>query len=153
MLKRTTCIAALLFASLAVASGNAFAAEKERPKLLPITPVGPGLQLSRLFNDHMVLQREIPVKIWGWGDPGDTVTVAFAGQTQTAQACADGRWLVQLQPLAASAQGRELVVRAAAKTITLRDVLVGEVWLLGGQSNIRRTDLTLSPVGDLGGGN
>ena len=65
MLKRTTCIAALLFASLAVASGNAFAAEKERPKLLPITPVGPGLQLSRLFNDHMVLQREIPVKIWG----------------------------------------------------------------------------------------
>lgn len=136
MFNHITYIAALLFASAAVASGNASAAEREPPKLLPITPIGPGLQLSRLFNDHMVLQREMPVKIWGWADPGDTVTVAFAGQTQTAQAGADRRWLVQLQPLAASAAGRELVVRTAARTIALKDVLVGEVWLLGGQSNM-----------------
>jgi len=86
------------------------AAEKEPPRLLPITPLGPGLQLSRLFNDHMVLQREMPVKVWGWANAGDEVTVAFAGQTKSAKAGADGRWVLQLEPMAASAEGRELVV-------------------------------------------
>ena len=54
------------------------AADKEPPKLQPITPVEPGLRFARLFNDHMVLQRGMPVKVWGWAKTGETVTVGFA---------------------------------------------------------------------------
>jgi len=125
-----------LLIPLLLATRPASAADKQSPKLLPITPVGPGLQLSRLSNDHMVLQREMPLKIWGWADAGEQVSVTFAGQTQTAKADPDGRWVVQLKPLAASAEGRDLVVSTGSSTTTLRDVLVGEVWLLGGQSNM-----------------
>ncbi|MEI7898935.1 MAG: sialate O-acetylesterase [bacterium] len=112
------------------------AAEKEGPKLAPITPVPPGLQVSRLFNDHMVLQRERPVKVWGFADAGSEVAVAFAGQTRTAKADKDGRWVTKLKSMDACAEGRELVVTCGTNKVTLKDVLVGEVWLLGGQSNM-----------------
>jgi sialate O-acetylesterase len=112
------------------------AADKEPPKLQPITPVEPGLQFARLFNDHMVLQRGMPVKIWGWAMAGETVTVAFAGQTVPATAGGDGRWVATLKPLEASSEGRELCASSGAAEVTIKDVLVGEVWLLGGQSNM-----------------
>jgi sialate O-acetylesterase len=95
-----------------------------------------GLSLARIFGDHMVLQRDRPVNIWGWAEAGEKITVAFAGQTHTATAGADRRWMVRLQPLAASFEGRELTVTGATKTLRCKDVLVGEVWLCGGQSNM-----------------
>jgi len=98
------------------------------------------LRLSQVFGDHMVLQRDKPVKVWGWAGKGERVTIAFAGQKRTATAAADGTWLITLRPMPASAEPRELVVSAAgagaaALTVRCADVLVGEVWLLGGQSN------------------
>jgi sialate O-acetylesterase len=98
------------------------------------------LKLSHVFGDHMVLQREKPVKVWGWAEQGTTVMVEFAGQKRTATATDKGDWLVTLDPLPASAAPRELVVSAsgsAAQTIKCADVLVGDVWLLGGQSNMQ----------------
>lgn len=92
-------------------------------------------RLPSFFGDHMVLQRSKPVPVWGWAAPGEAVVVTFAEQTVRTVADGDGRWLVKLHPLAASAEGRTLEVRAG-NTLTLQDVVVGEVWLCSGQSNM-----------------
>jgi sialate O-acetylesterase len=99
----------------------------------------PALTLPRVFSDHMVLQRDVPVKIWGWADPGQSVEVAFAGQKQTAKADASGKWTVTLDPLKASADAADLTVAAGGQQVALKDVLVGEVWLCSGQSNMEWT--------------
>jgi sialate O-acetylesterase len=93
------------------------------------------ITLPPLLSDHMVLQREMKVPIWGAAEPGEAVKVSFAGQSKTAAADKEGKWRVDLDPLKASAEPRELTV-AGRNTITLKDVLVGEVWLGSGQSNM-----------------
>lgn len=95
------------------------------------------LKLAAVFSDHMLLQRDQALPVWGWADPGQPVTVEFAGQKKTATADAGGRWMARLDPLPASAEPRELVVAGThAARITVHDVLVGEVWLCSGQSNM-----------------
>ena len=93
------------------------------------------VRLTGLFSDGAVLQRGQSVPIWGSAAPEETVSVAFAGQTKQVVAGTDGRWRVQLDPLAASRESRTLVVRGT-NTLEVKDVLVGEVWLLSGQSNM-----------------
>ena len=95
------------------------------------------LQVHPLFGDHMVLQRDRKVPVWGQASPGEEVTVEFAGQKLTTKADESGRWLVELAPLKVG-EPRRLVV-AATKKIVLEDVLVGEVWLCSGQSNMAWT--------------
>ena len=92
-------------------------------------------KLASVFSDHAILQRDASVPIWGWAGPGDEVTVEFAGQKKTAKADAAGRWLVKLDPLAASTEPRPLKVNS----LVMKDVLVGDVWVCGGQSNMERT--------------
>jgi sialate O-acetylesterase len=96
------------------------------------------LKLSALFSDHTVLQRDKPVPVWGWADPGELVTVSFAGQKKTTTAGPDGKWMVRLDALTANAEGRELLVQSsvANRQLKIQDVLVGEVWLGSGQSNM-----------------
>jgi sialate O-acetylesterase len=97
-------------------------------------------RLAALFSDHMVLQRDKPVPVWGWAEPGTDLTVSFAGQTVSAKADQAGRWKASLAPLPASADPRELTIRAGTKVVTsVKDVLVGEVWLGSGQSNMAMT--------------
>jgi sialate O-acetylesterase len=95
------------------------------------------VKLATPFANHMVLQREMKVPVWGTADNGETVTVEFAGQKKTVVA-ADGKWRVDLDALTASADGRSLTVTGSstAQPIKLDDVLVGEVWLASGQSNM-----------------
>ncbi len=88
-----------------------------------------------LFQDHAVLQRDKPVPVWGRAGPGEHVTVSFAGQAVGATAGADGRWITVLAPLAANSSGADLRIAGKA-AVTLHDVLVGEVWLCSGQSNM-----------------
>jgi sialate O-acetylesterase len=95
------------------------------------------VKLPAIFSDHMVLQRDARVPVWGTAAPGENVTVEFAGQTQTATAGADGKWRVVLAPLAAG-EPRTLTVRGQ-NAIIVQDVLVGEVWLGSGQSNMAMT--------------
>jgi sialate O-acetylesterase len=97
------------------------------------------LKTSPLFSDHMVLQREKPVPVWGSADPGEKVSVEFAGQSVSATADVTGAWQVKLAPMTASAESRELKITAANHTapVVIRDVLVGEVWLGSGQSNMQ----------------
>jgi sialate O-acetylesterase len=88
------------------------------------------------FSDRMVLQRDTKVPIWGVSKPGTTVTVSFAGQTVKGQADDAGKWRVELAPLSASAKNRVMTIKGSGKTTTLKDVLVGEVWVGSGQSNM-----------------
>ena len=88
--------------------------------------------LPGIFTDAMVLQREQPVPVWGAAEPGETIVVSFAGQEKRAVAKPDGAWHVALDPLVASAEGKVLQVGDQR----FSDVLVGEVWLCSGQSNM-----------------
>jgi sialate O-acetylesterase len=96
------------------------------------------VQLASPFTSHMVLQCDSKVPVWGWADPGETVTVEFAGQKVQAQAGPDGRWRADLAPLTASAESRTFTVTGSqtASPLQLDDVVVGEVWLASGQSNM-----------------
>jgi sialate O-acetylesterase len=93
------------------------------------------LKMPAIFTDHLVLQRDIPVNVWGWDAPGQDVTVQFAGQSVVAKAGSDGKWKAKLQPLETSAVGRQIKVTGSTSKL-INDVLVGEVWLCSGQSNM-----------------
>ncbi|RKX40279.1 MAG: 9-O-acetylesterase [Verrucomicrobia bacterium] len=99
------------------------------------------LTLPSVFSDHMVLQREQPVPVWGNAEPDAVVTVEFAGQKKSTTADQDGNWMVKLDPLKASAKPREMNVSSNLKSEVIHrkftDVLVGEVWLCSGQSNMQ----------------
>jgi Carbohydrate esterase, sialic acid-specific acetylesterase len=112
---------ALLF--LSIIPGNAQQAETK-------------IELGLPFRDNAILQREMPVPVWGWCKPDSTVTVAFAGQKETAKAGADGKWMLKLKPLTASAEPAEMVIQESGNTVTLKNILVGEVWHASGQSNM-----------------
>ena len=93
------------------------------------------LKLPGVIGDHMVLQQGQADPIWGWDTPGTVVTVTFAGQTVTATAGSDGGWSVKLAPLAVKATPQTLVITGSSRR-EVADVLVGEVWLCSGQSNM-----------------
>lgn len=98
-------------------------------------PARAGVRLPAVISDHMVLQAEVPVPVWGWAEPGEKVTVTFAGQSKSTQAAADGKWNVALDALRSSDQPQTLTVQGK-NTVVANDVLVGEVWLGSGQSNM-----------------
>ncbi|MCB9041573.1 MAG: sialate O-acetylesterase [Lewinellaceae bacterium] len=92
----------------------------------------------------MVLQRDAEVKIWGWAAPGEKVGVAFAGSTYSAPANDDGEWEIRLSGL--SAGGPHQMVIISSDTITINDVLVGDVWVCSGQSNMELSMQRASPL-------
>lgn len=93
------------------------------------------VKLPSIISDHMVVQADTTIPIWGWAEPGEQVTVSLGGQSQTATAGADGKWTVKLGKYKAG--GEALTLTAKGKnTVTVNDVLVGEVWLGSGQSNM-----------------
>ncbi|MFC1765921.1 hypothetical protein ACFL6U_28070 [Planctomycetota bacterium] len=98
-------------------------------------------RLGSLFQNHMVLQRDMPVPIWGTADAGDRIRVEFVDQPKTTQADAKGRWQVRLDPMSASLTSRVLKVSAIVKSMVETrecfDVLVGEVWICSGQSSMQ----------------
>ena len=104
--------------------------------LCPGLSAAAGLELGRPFGDHMVLPMGQPVTVWGTGDPGQEVSVAFSGQTVRTRVNDTGRWELQLAPLAASAEGRKFTVNSGNVRVALDDVLVGRVFLCSGQSNM-----------------
>lgn len=102
------------------------------------------VRFAHVFGDHQVLQREMPVPVWGTAKPGEAVAVTFAAQTKRTVADGDGRWTVRLDPMPASAEPRELRVQDQ----TLKDVLVGDVWMCAGPSGgFERSTASLYRVG------
>jgi sialate O-acetylesterase len=106
--------------------------------LLSIHMVGVALadvRLPGMFSDSMVMQQEIPLPVWGWAIPGEQVVVAIADRKAVTNAGDNGKWRVTLEPLKATETPLDLTVRGQ-NTIVIKNVLVGEVWLCSGQSNM-----------------
>ncbi|WP_395740460.1 sialate O-acetylesterase [Prosthecobacter sp.] len=108
--------------------------------LLLLLCVGTGVsraevKLPALFSDHMVVQAGTPVPVWGWAKAGEEVTVTLATETKSVTTGADGKWKVMLDAMKATDEPQTLTVKGA-NTVTAKDVLIGEVWLGGGQSNM-----------------
>jgi sialate O-acetylesterase len=131
------CIIALLFIPLFLF----FSAKKTVAKTEPNTTNLPFL--SPIFSSHMVLQRNKPDPIWGWSKPVDVIHVSIGDDAATATAGPDGRWLANLTPPPPG--GPYTLSITGPQTIQLDDILVGDVWLCGGQSNM---ELGLSDVRD-----
>jgi len=91
---------------------------------------------AHIFSDHMVLQRDKPIPVWGWDDPGQSVTVEMNGATQTATTGADGRWTVTLPALKTSTAPATMTIHDKDGAVTITDILVGDVWVCSGQSNM-----------------
>ena len=99
------------------------------------------VRLPAIFASNMVLQRDVPIPVWGWAAPGERVSVTLHGARVSVQADRKGKWLAKLPPMPAS--GPYQLVIAGQNTLTLSNVLVGDVWLCGGQSNMQwRLDQT-----------
>ena len=98
-----------------------------------------GLRLAGIFSDHMVLQRDQPVHLWGYADAKAHVSVELADQRHFTQADQEGRWSLTLFPMEASAESQRCTVSSAGETVQLEDVLIGEVWHASGQSNMAMT--------------
>ena len=92
------------------------------------------MRTAAIFSDHMVLQREKPIKVWGDGADGRRVTVTIAGHSAS-DTVRDGKWCVTLPPMSA-ADGLIMTICSGAVQIVYREIAVGEVWLCGGQSNM-----------------
>ena len=92
--------------------------------------------LHSLFSENTVLQRDMPVPVWGWTKPGETVTVSLEGKTASATAGADGKWLAKIGPF--SAGGPFTMTVAGSQTVKVENVLIGDVWICSGQSNMEQ---------------
>jgi len=101
-----------------------------------VTPALADVSLNNMFGDHMVLQQGIKNKVWGKADPGEAVTVTLGGKTQSTTAGADGAWHVFLDPVQEYGGPHTLTV-TGKNTVTFNDVLIGEVWVCAGQSNMQ----------------
>ncbi len=95
------------------------------------------VKLPAIISDHMVLQADTAAPIWGWAEAGEEVKVAIAGQTKTTKADKEGNWSVKLDPLKTG--GTHTLTVTGGNALTIQDVLVGEVWLGSGQSNMAMT--------------
>ncbi|MBI5773237.1 MAG: sialate O-acetylesterase [Verrucomicrobia bacterium] len=93
------------------------------------------VKLPAVFSDRMVLQAAAAVAVWGWAEAGEAVTVSISGQSISTRAGADGRWKVKLDKLKPSGESQTLTVKGK-NSLTVKDVLIGEVWLASGQSNM-----------------
>ncbi len=126
----------ILAGTLATTAGAAEPKALPRADVVEVPAIGSGLCIANVFQSNMVLQREKPLQVWGWATPGEEVTVTFAGQEARATASADRAWQVTLQPTPANAAPQVMTVKGQATTLVLENILVGDVWVLGGQSNM-----------------
>ena len=102
------------------------------------------IQLAPLFNDGAVLQRNAAVPVWGWAEKGTEVRVSFKSQQKSTHADNNGKLMIKLDPMEASAENAVMTIQVGSESKTVRDILVGEVWLCGGQSNMDFTMAALS---------
>ncbi len=103
--------------------------------LFSVSAVQADVHLPKTFTDNAVFQRDVPIKVWGWADPNEEVTVTFAGKKASCKACQKGCWSVSLPACPASYEGRDLTIKGVNE-IKFSNILVGEVWVCSGQSNM-----------------
>jgi len=101
---------------------------------LTAMPASADVRLARIFTDNMMLQRDQPVRVWGWADPDEAVSLTLAGQSATGKADAAGKWTLEL-PVIKTGENLELTLKGK-NTITLKNILIGDIWVCSGQSNM-----------------
>lgn len=94
------------------------------------------LKLHGIFSSHMVLQRDKPIAVWGWADPGDVVAVQLGGESMEVKAGGEGRWTASFAPRPATTVPMELRVASGDEKIEMSDIVIGDVWVMSGQSNM-----------------
>lgn len=104
--------------------------------LLVCLPIRAEVRLPGIFTGNMVIQRDKPVQIWGWADPGEKIKVSFNGQEEGTKTAKDGKWSVLLKPMPASVNPQNLMIESKHNDIILKNVLIGDVWICSGQSNM-----------------
>ncbi|PXA04056.1 hypothetical protein DDZ13_08425 [Coraliomargarita sinensis] len=106
--------------------------------LSPLSAEKAALELGAPFRDHAILQREMPLPVWGWAEPGTLLTVEFAGQRKETVTGSDGKWMLKLDPLKTNAEPAAMTITSKdGASATLSNILVGEVWMASGQSNMQ----------------
>ncbi len=95
------------------------------------------LSVHNLFQSNMVIQRDKPMAVWGWADPGDAISLGFSGKQGSATANKDGVWRITLPALPANTSPQTLTVKDGSETVTLNNILIGDIWIVGGQSNMQ----------------
>ncbi len=115
----------------------AYAAETAKTDVFVDPAAGEGFRVHSLFQSNMVIQRDKPVDVRGWSAPGDTVTVTFAGETASATAGKDRGWKVTLPAMEAGSKPATMTIEHKDGTVTLENILIGDVWIAGGQSNMQ----------------
>ena len=126
-------------------NSNAIAAKMPREDVIDVSAIGDGLCISNVFQNNMVIQRDKPINVWGWAAPAEKVTVSFAGQTASTKANPDRSWEIHLKAVSADGTPQVMTVKGKSETLTLENILVGDVWVLGGQSNM---EFPISKVDD-----
>lgn len=111
-------------------------AKMPRENVVDTPAIGDELCVSNVFQSNMVLQRDKTISIWGWAAPGERVTVEFAGKSADTTAQADRSWKLSLPAMAANDQPQKLTIRGKDKSLILENILIGDIWVLGGQSNM-----------------
>ena len=109
--------------------------------LLLLAPIAQAkLEVANVFSDHMVLQQEKPIRVWGWATPGATVVVGLSdlkdASAYSTKAGQDGKWMAELPARKANGKPHELQIKSGEEIVTFKDVLLGEVWICSGQSNM-----------------
>jgi len=120
----------LFLGSVAYAASNV--PEKDAPA------ASDGFRVHNLLQSNMVIQRSKPIAVWGWSTPGDKITVTFAGKAAATTAGDDRGWKVTLPAMEASSQPATMTIEGQDGKIALENILIGDVWVLGGQSNMER---------------
>ena len=135
---KPSCTLRILLCFSIFAIGDQFADAQNMPRedVVDVPAISDGLCVSNIFQSNMVIQRDKPIYVWGWANPGETVAVTFADETATATAADDRSWKVTLAAQPANDQPRKLIVKGENESIKLDNILVGDVWVLGGQSNM-----------------
>src|SRR6478609_2956340 len=95
------------------------------------------LQLAKLFSDNMVLQRDKPIHIWGTGIPGKKISASLAKEEKTVTIGADSTWEIYLSKQKANAQPQSILLVSGTEQVTLQNILIGDIWLCFGQSNMQ----------------
>lgn len=131
---RCLLIAIVLFAELLTPPVHAQPMPRE--DVIDVPAIAEGLCVSNVFQTNMVLQRDKPIRVWGWADPGEQVTVTFAGGQASTKADKDRAWKVVLPAVSANSNPQQMTVKGKGKTLVLDNILIGDVWVLGGQSNM-----------------
>ena len=123
----------MIFFSVIIAS---YAQKMPRADVVEFPAHQNGLHAHHLFQSNMVLQRDQPIPIWGWASANEAVSVTLDNATQKTSASKDGSWRVTFPARPANAKPIEIKIQGGAKTISLNNILIGDVWILAGQSNM-----------------